>query len=654
MSRMVARHDAVRRLRLSHRGRGRCSAGGPAAPRLAAGRAASRADRRRRRTSPSDGDETAPHLHLSQRRRGPRPCSMERPTGSSSTCPRSISSCRPRPAGPGEGLDRVLPLRPVRARPVAHRHRPRPAGHRVDAVECRAAPTDGAALLTIELDQGRPRRLPPGGRGRAAAAPPAPRSPSAPPGRRDPRPVVVIDPGHGGIDPGARRLGGALEKDIVFAFAQRAARTRSKPSGRYRVVMTRDDDVFVPLAERVRIARRAEGRPLHLDPRRFDLGGAACPGRHGLYRLRARHRRRIGRASPTARTRPTRPAGVEPSDGAERGRRHPPGLTLRETRGFSHRFASSLVGELDPVDAAEQEPAPRGRLPGAARAGRALGAGRARLPVEHARTSTCSSRTTGASDGRRAGHGGRPFFGDALLRGRRPARAQRRPPQFHHRSRCRKASAQAPCPATTPAAASRRQCGSASRRLRHAVHGAAPARQSRTATRMRFVLRFFGFLFSVGAIVFLIGGRGRRLLLLAVSRRTCRITPQLAELRAAGDDARPCRRRQPARRIRARAPALPADPGHAEAGHRRLPVGRGQEFLQAHRHRSRGHRARRRRRTSQRGGKREQGASTITQQVAKNFLLTNERTLRAQDQRGAARAAHRGDLSRRTRSSSST
>ena len=110
--------------------------------------------------------------------------------------------------------------------------------------------------------------------------------------------------------------------------------------------------------------------------------------------------------------------------------------------------------------------------------------------------------------------------------------------------------------------------------------------------------------------------------------------------------------RQPDRRICPRAPALRADPGRAQARDRGLPVGRGQELLQASGHRSRGHRARRRGQCPLRR-RREQGASTITQQVAKNFLLTQRAHLRAQDPRGAARAAHRGDLLRRTRSSSS-
>src|SRR6516162_5699598 len=72
----------------------------------------------------------------------------------------------------------------------------------------------------------------------------------------DPRPLVVLDPGHGGIDTGTKGPSGEEEKDIVLDFAQRL-RERVEKSGKYRVLMTRNDDTFVPLADRVRIARDA-------------------------------------------------------------------------------------------------------------------------------------------------------------------------------------------------------------------------------------------------------------------------------------------------------------------------------------------------------------------------------------------------------------
>lgn len=68
------------------------------------------------------------------------------------------------------------------------------------------------------------------------------------------KPVIVIDPGHGGIDPGAISPNGVMEKDIVFKFAQKLKRLLDKRK-RYEVHLTREIDMFIPLAERVDIAR---------------------------------------------------------------------------------------------------------------------------------------------------------------------------------------------------------------------------------------------------------------------------------------------------------------------------------------------------------------------------------------------------------------
>jgi N-acetylmuramoyl-L-alanine amidase len=70
----------------------------------------------------------------------------------------------------------------------------------------------------------------------------------------DRRPLVVIDPGHGGIDPGAVAEGGITEKAVVLAIALRL-REKVEASGTVRVMMTRSDDRFLSLAERIRIAR---------------------------------------------------------------------------------------------------------------------------------------------------------------------------------------------------------------------------------------------------------------------------------------------------------------------------------------------------------------------------------------------------------------
>ena len=71
--------------------------------------------------------------------------------------------------------------------------------------------------------------------------------------------TIVIDPGHGGKDPGAVGRGGAREKDIVLRVAKRLKPLLEKRL-HLRVVLTRTGDVFVPLRERSRIAIRGGGR----------------------------------------------------------------------------------------------------------------------------------------------------------------------------------------------------------------------------------------------------------------------------------------------------------------------------------------------------------------------------------------------------------
>ncbi len=100
-------------------------------------------------------------------------------------------------------------------------------------------------------------------RGRAALAPIVPRP--GPPG--DNRPLVVIDAGHGGIDSGAVGAGGILEKNLVLEIALRL-RDAIERGGQARVLMTRSDDRFLSLSERVRVAREAQASlfvSLHAD-----------------------------------------------------------------------------------------------------------------------------------------------------------------------------------------------------------------------------------------------------------------------------------------------------------------------------------------------------------------------------------------------------
>lgn len=85
----------------------------------------------------------------------------------------------------------------------------------------------------------------------------APLQPAATPPGRDPRRLIVLDPGHGGHDPGAISASGRYEKELTLAVG-RAIAARLRASGRYRVLLTRDKDVAVKLLDRVKLARNRE------------------------------------------------------------------------------------------------------------------------------------------------------------------------------------------------------------------------------------------------------------------------------------------------------------------------------------------------------------------------------------------------------------
>ncbi len=91
---------------------------------------------------------------------------------------------------------------------------------------------------------------------KVAALPVPPPLPARPEDRRDSKRVVVIDPGHGGVDPGTIGRRGTREKHITLAMA-RELRRRLEATGRYRVVLTRERDIFVRLRHRVDKARAA-------------------------------------------------------------------------------------------------------------------------------------------------------------------------------------------------------------------------------------------------------------------------------------------------------------------------------------------------------------------------------------------------------------
>jgi N-acetylmuramoyl-L-alanine amidase len=219
---------------------------------------------------------------------------------------------------------------------------------RIDA----AAGDDGFSLLRIELT--RVDRL---AFRKAVETSPAAMTASRsaqPAGRSDARPLVVIDPGHGGIDPGAVTAGGAHEKDIVFGFADRLRR-RLESTSRYRVLMTRDQDVFLPLDERVRIARDAKADlfvSIHAD----SISAAPHVRGFTVYTGSEQASDKESQRLAERENKADAAAGLDPEGSPGDVADILQDLTLRETRSFSQRFAQKLVGAIDPVMALSKKP----------------------------------------------------------------------------------------------------------------------------------------------------------------------------------------------------------------------------------------------------------------------------------------------------------
>ncbi len=179
--------------------------------------------------------------------------------------------------------------------------------------------------------------------------------PTAPPPSNDPRPLIVLDPGHGGIDTGTRAPNGECEKDIVLAFAKRL-RDALEKSGKYRVLLTRSDDTFVALPDRVQIARRAGAAlfiSIHADflpHKEGDAEGATVytlsnrPSDPQAARVAAEENRADVIAGVNLKDEPDDVAGILLD------------LAQRETKTFSVQFAHELVADLKSATHLNKDP----------------------------------------------------------------------------------------------------------------------------------------------------------------------------------------------------------------------------------------------------------------------------------------------------------
>jgi len=155
--------------------------------------------------------------------------------------------------------------------------------------------------------------------------------------------VIVIDAGHGGVDPGASGVSGSYEKHITLAIA-RQLRDSLKRTGRYKVILTRERDIFIPLRERTAIARRAGADlfiSLHADTfRDKKIRGAS------VYTLSERASSKEAQALAERENKADLIAGVDLSDKADDLSFILLDMAQRDTKNESSKFAETLVKDI--------------------------------------------------------------------------------------------------------------------------------------------------------------------------------------------------------------------------------------------------------------------------------------------------------------------
>lgn len=152
--------------------------------------------------------------------------------------------------------------------------------------------------------------------------------------------TIVLDPGHGGPDTGAI-VNGVIEKDVALAFA-RALAAKLRTHGGFNVVLTRSDDLFVPLSERVRIARET-GAALMVSIHADTLTDAADVSGATVYTVSDRASDAYAAKVAAKENEVDATAGVDGRQDRAEVNDILFDLTRQETRAYSHVFARTLV-----------------------------------------------------------------------------------------------------------------------------------------------------------------------------------------------------------------------------------------------------------------------------------------------------------------------
>lgn len=169
-----------------------------------------------------------------------------------------------------------------------------------------------------------------------------------PPAKTDQRPIIVLDPGHGGLDNGTKAPTGETEKGIVLDFAL-ALRDKIEKGGKYHVLMTRADDTFVPLADRVAFARAQQAAlfiSIHADALPKGEGDAQGASVYTLSETASdSEAARLAEAENRADVIAGIDLTAEPNDVAD----ILIDLAQRETKAFSVQFARGLIETMHGV-----------------------------------------------------------------------------------------------------------------------------------------------------------------------------------------------------------------------------------------------------------------------------------------------------------------
>lgn len=175
----------------------------------------------------------------------------------------------------------------------------------------------------------------------AAVSPfvPSPRRPA----KARPKPLIVLDPGHGGADPGAISPSGTYEKHITLSAA-REFRQMLERTGRYRVALARERDTLIPLRDRVVFAREA-GADLFISLHADFIQTPAIRGL-SVYTLSEKASDREAAELADSENKADLIAGVDLSKETPEVSNILIDLTQRETMNESARFAAFLVSEL--------------------------------------------------------------------------------------------------------------------------------------------------------------------------------------------------------------------------------------------------------------------------------------------------------------------